>query len=177
MLNYTDAACRTISASSEVTLPSLLMSDSGSYSRLPTAIRSAITASVTSGALPGSASRSYQNSATPPFAAYIVLIRFSRKRNHFGKSHLRHHDICISAHRSSPILAHPAPGKQPARLLALTLCERSCDLGIPVRQIRGAVLEHQVKPDIGYVITHPIDDRCGAAFDVSGKHQLPQQDL
>jgi len=35
------------------------------------------------------------------------------------------------------ITVEPALGKQPARLLALTLCERSGDLGIPVRQIRG----------------------------------------
>ncbi len=45
---------------------------------------------------------------------------------------------------ASPISAHPALGKQPARLLALALRERSGDLGIPVIHIRGAVLEHQV---------------------------------
>ncbi|GEM_PF-6382158 len=36
------------------------------------------------------------------------------------------------------ITVEPALGKQPTRLLALTLCERSGDLGIPVRQIREA---------------------------------------
>ena len=65
------------------------------------------------------------------------------------------------------ITVEPALGKQPARLLALTLCERSGDLGIPVRQICGTVLEHQVEPDRGYVIAHPIDDRCSAAFEKS----------
>jgi hypothetical protein len=58
-----------------------LMSGSGSYSRLPTAIRSAITAPTTSGAWSGSASRSHQNSATPLCGIYRSHTLFPKMKS------------------------------------------------------------------------------------------------
>ena len=82
--------------------------------------------------------------------------------------------INSSAHAPAPPLQ---PHQQFPRPRFLASREQSVDLRVLVCQILWSVLKHQVEPDLRDVLAHPLDDRRGAAFDMSWQHKLPQQDF